>query len=134
MVHTERCIVMDIDGTLCPIKKESESYSDLVPFPEILVKLREYRDSGFHIILATARGMRTAQGNVGTIMAKTAPELYIWLEHYGIPFDEIHFGKPWPGKGGFYVDDRSIRPSEFRDLTYAQIEALIDHEQAIAAS
>ena len=37
-------------------------------------------------------------------------------------------GKPWPGRGGFYVDDRSIRPSEFMALSYEQILELVGGE------
>jgi capsule biosynthesis phosphatase len=52
-----------------------------------------------------------------------------WLAKHDIPYDEIHFGKPWPGSGGFYVDDRAIRPSEFRRLSYQQITQLLTNEQ-----
>lgn len=91
--------------------------------------LREYRDAGFYIILTTSRSMRTYEGNIGRILANTAPVLFDWLARHAIPYDEIHFGKPWPGHGGFYVDDRAIRPSEFRSLTFDQITELLAHEQ-----
>lgn len=129
MLQKQKCIVIDIDGTLCPIKTAAESYESLVPFPEMAGLLRQYRDAGFYIILTTSRNMRTYEGNVGQILAHTAPVLFEWLKRHGIAYDEIHFGKPWPGKGGFYVDDRAIRPSEFRSLDYKQIEELLAHEQ-----
>lgn len=44
-----------------------------------------------------------------------------WLEKWGIPCDEIIFGKPWPGKRGFYVDDRAVRPDEFLTLSPEQM-------------
>ena len=121
MINSTKSIVMDIDGTLCPIKKDNQKYDDLKPFPTILNKLKEYRDSGFYIILYTARNMRTYEGNIGRIMANTSKQVLKWLDEHGVPYDEIYFGKPWPGHGGFYVDDRSIRPSEFLDLTYDEI-------------
>ena len=40
----------------------------------------------------------------------------------------MHLGKPWPGRGGFYVDDKSIRPDEFLKLSYEEILALIGEE------
>ncbi len=60
--------------------------------------------------------MRTYDGNVGEIVAKTVPVLTTWLERWEIPYDELHVGKPWAGHAGFYVDDRAIRPAEFLAL------------------
>jgi capsule biosynthesis phosphatase len=78
--------------------------------------------------------MRTFEGNLGLILANTAPVLLEWLKRHDIPYDEIHFGKPWPGKGGFYVDDRAIRPTEFLNMTYEQIQAVLNAEQTRPAA
>jgi capsule biosynthesis phosphatase len=129
MIHPQKCIVIDIDGTLCPIKEPGERYEDLVPYPEMIEVLERYQAEGFYIILATSRNMRTYDGNLGLIMANTAPVMLEWLKRHGIPFDEIHFGKPWSGNGGFYVDDKTIRPSEFRRLNYEEIQVLLANEQ-----
>ncbi|MCP4021078.1 MAG: capsular biosynthesis protein [Desulfobacteraceae bacterium] len=119
---------MDIDGTICPVKKPDQSYEDIIPYPKIVTKLKEYKKIGFHIILYTARNMRTHQGNIGKINADTAQFTIKWLNKHNIPFDEIHFGKPWQGKGGFYVDDKTIRPDEFLNKTYEEIQELISNE------
>ena len=128
MITEEKCIIMDIDGTLCPIKRSDEHYRDLLPEPAVLSRLREYKDAGFYIILYTARNMRTYKGNLGKINANTAKMTMDWLSDHDIPYDEIHFGKPWQGKGGFYVDDKAIRPNEFVDNSYEQILELISHD------
>lgn len=128
MIHKDRCIILDIDGTLCPIKSDHQKYEDLRPIPEILEKLREYKERGFYVVLYTARNMRTYDGNIGKIMANTAKVILDWLDNYNVPYDEIHFGKPWTGKGGFYVDDKAIRPSEFLKLSYKEILELIGDE------
>ena len=103
----------DIDGTLCPIKKKEENYIDLVPFPEMVEKLKEYKDGGATITLFTSRNMNSYDGNIGLINANTAKVLLEWLDKWHIPYDEIIYGKPWPGHKGFYVDDRTVRPDEF---------------------
>jgi len=128
MIRQEKCIVMDIDGTLCPVKKKNEQYSDLIPFADILEQLKEYKQQGFYIILQTARNMRTHDGNVGIINATTAKTLLVWLDKHEIPYDEIHYGKPWQGKDGFYVDDKTIRPNEFLNLSYQEIMELVSNE------
>lgn len=109
----ELTIIMDIDGTLCPVKGKEEKYEELVPYAVIVEKLHAYRAAGAKIVLFTSRNMRTYGGNLGQINAHTAPVLLEWLRKWDIPYDEIIYGKPWPGKLGFYVDDRSVRPNEF---------------------
>ncbi|MGM9878939.1 MAG: capsular biosynthesis protein [Bacilli bacterium] len=118
-------IIFDIDGTICPIKKEEEKYEDLVPFPDMVSKIRELKKDGYKIVLFTARNMRTYNGNIDLILKNTKPILEKWLSKWEIPYDEIIFGKPYPGKNGFYVDDRTIRPNELLNLTKEEINELI---------
>lgn len=121
MIEKNKCIVIDIDGTLCPVKENNQSYKDLLPEESVVNKLKKYKDDGFYIILHTSRQMRTYDGNIGKINANTAKITLEWLEKNQIPYDEIHFGKPWCGFGGFYVDDKTIRPDEFVKLSYEEI-------------
>lgn len=129
MIRRERCIVFDIDGTICPIKRADQSYDEILPHPEVVAKLKEYRDAGFYIILATSRNMNSYSGNVGLLIAKTAKQLFAWLDHHAVPYDELHVGKPWAGKNGFYVDDKAIRPDEFLKLDYQQILELVGQDK-----
>jgi len=128
MINAAKSIVLDIDGTLCPIKTEAETYAGLKPYADVIDLLREYKARGFYIILHTSRNMRSYGGNIGRINANTLKVLLQWLEDHDIPHDEVHVAKPWPGAGGFIVDDKAIRPSEFRSLDYDQITALLARE------
>lgn len=114
--------VFDIDGTLCPIKRKEERYEDLVPYSNMVDKLRYYKDNGARIILFTSRNMNTYHGNIGLINKNTAKILSEWLDKWDIPYDEIIYGKPWPGRKGFYVDDRTIRPDEFLNCTVEELD------------
>jgi len=114
----------DIDGTLCPIKKKEEEYIDLVPYKEMIDKLREYKDGGAKIVLFTSRNMNSYNGNIGLINANTAKVLLKWLDKWDIPYDEIIYGKPWPGHHGFYVDDRTIRPDEFLKYSVDELDEI----------
>ena len=49
-----------------------------------------------------------------------------WLSAHKVPFDEIRLEKPWCGDGGFYVDDKAIRPSEFLELDYSAIKEIVN--------
>ena len=121
----EGVLVVDVDGTLCDIKQEGESYDDLAPRQDMLDKLREYRGKGYGICLFSSRNMRTYEGSIGLINKHTAPQLLRWLERWNVPYDEIIFGKPWPREKGFYIDDRAIRPDEFLDLSEQEIHDLL---------
>ena len=126
MIKKNKCIVIDIDGTICPLKRPEQSYRDLKPISAVVKKLDEYKKNGFYIIFYTSRNMRTYDGNLGLINAKTSKEIISWLDTNQIYYDEIYFGKPWPGVGGFYVDDKAIRPDEFLKLNYDEINNLIN--------
>lgn len=129
MVQQDKVLVFDIDGTICSIRKENQSYMEVQPDRKLILKIKEYHKNGFYIILYTSRQMKTYDGNIGKINANTGKILFEWLEKYEIPFDEIYFGKPWCGKNGFYIDDKAIRPSEFKKLDYASILKLLEEER-----
>jgi len=118
-------LVVDIDGTLCDVKSPEQSYSELIPREAMVVKLREYHDRGYRILLFTSRNMNTYMNNLGEINKHTAPVLLEWLDRWKIPYDEILYGKPWPRKKGFYIDDRAVRPDEFIRLSEAEIHRLL---------
>lgn len=118
--------VFDIDGTICPIKKKDEKYEDLVPYKEIVEKMREYHDNGARIVLYTSRNMNSFDGDIGKINVVTAPILLAWLKKWDIPFDEIVYGKVWPGHNGYYVDDRAIRPDEFVKLSVDECKTVCE--------
>ena len=117
-------LVMDIDGTICPIKRKDQEYIDVVPYKEIVEKMREYKTGGAKIVLYTSRNMNTYKGNLGMINANTAKVLMKWLEKWDLPYDEILYGKPWPGHRGFYVDDRCVRPDEFLKYSEEELDAI----------
>lgn len=123
--NQKRRIVIDVDGTLAEIKRKDQNYADLAPHPEVVAKLHEYRAQGFYVIIQSSRNMRTYANNLGLIQANTLPVLVDWLNRHGVPYDEVHVGKPWCGFDGFYVDDKAIRPDEFLSLSYDEIRALI---------
>lgn len=125
-MFSEYSFIFDIDGTLCPIKGKNEKYEDLVPYENMVQKLRYYKENGAKIILFTSRNMNSYNGNIGLINKNTAKILLEWLDKWNIPFDEIIYGKPWPGHKGFYIDDRSVRPDEFLNNTVDELNKICD--------
>ena len=119
-------IIIDLDGTLT-VESEGK-YSTKQLNHEVIDACRRYKNKGFEIIISTSRSMRSYEGNIGKINIHTLPGIISWLEKHNVPYDEIHVGKPWCGFNGFYVDDKSIRPSEFVSLSYEEIIELLAKE------
>ncbi len=104
MRHYRFCF--DLDGTLCYTRKENEHYSEVKPIPGAVETLQRLKSEGHYIIIMTARNMVTHNNNIGKIIAKQSPIVIEWLNKHCIPYDEIHFGKPY---ADFYVDDKAVR-------------------------
>jgi len=121
-------IVFDLDDTICETDM-TIPYENRKPKLGVVEKLQEYKNKGFDIIICTGRQMRTYKGNIGKINVHTLPVIISWLNRWSIPYDEIYIGKPWEGELGFRVDDKAIRPREFRELTYNQIMDLIKKDK-----
>lgn len=131
MIQTEKVLVVDIDGTLCPIKGKDEDYAALPCDEDMKARLLELRASGWRIILSSSRGMRTYNGNSGEILRHVFPTVIDWLARHEIPYDEIWMAKPWPGHNGFYVDDRTVRPREFLSHSLEELAAICERDRNI---
>ena len=123
-MYEDVTLIFDIDGTLCPIKQKEEKYEDIVPYKDMLEKIKYYKDNGAKIVLFTSRNMNSYNGNIGKINKNTARILLDWLDKWNIPYDEIIYGKPWPGHKGFYIDDRTIRPNEFLTKNLEELDEI----------
>ncbi len=120
-------LVVDLDGTIT--QADSSDYVNATPNKAVINRLKEYKAKGFNITIATSRNMRTHKGNIGKINIHTLPIIIEWLDKHGVPYDEIIVGKPWCGFEGFYIDDKSIRPSEFISMDYKQINEMLAKEK-----
>lgn len=132
-ISQEKVLVVDIDGTLCPVKRSGEDYADLPANTEMVEQVRAYKERGFRVILHSSRNMRSYDGNLGEINKHTLPVLLDWLHAHDIPFDEVHMGKPWAGHEGFYIDDRAVRPDEFLEHDQETLEARVEAARARAS-
>ena len=121
-----KTIVIDLDGTLTEL--ESDDYKTARPRQEVIERLSEYKTLGFKIVIFTARGMRSHNGNVDEININVLPVIIEWLDKHKVPHDEVIVGKPWCGTEGFYVDDKAIRPEEFVQLSRKEITHLLSSD------
>lgn len=99
-------ICIDLDGVIAQLKSPDETYSDLMPVPGAIEKIQQLKSHGHHIIIFTARHMKTCNGNVGAVIARQGKTTLDWLAKHNIPYDELIFGKPW---ADIYIDDNAHR-------------------------
>jgi capsule biosynthesis phosphatase len=107
-------ICIDLDGVICQLKKEGETYDMLLPVNGAQESLKELKNAGHYIIINTARHMKTCQGNLGLVTARISLVTLNWLEKYEIPYDEIYFGKP---HADVYIDDNAYRFSSWNEIS-----------------
>jgi capsule biosynthesis phosphatase len=107
-------ICIDLDGVICQLKKEGETYENLLPVDGAPESLKELKDAGHYIIINTARHMKTCQGNLGLVTARISLVTLNWLEKYQIPYDEIYFGKP---HADVYIDDNAYRFTSWDEIS-----------------
>ncbi len=120
-------LVVDMDDTITVT--EHGDYEHSKPIQKTIDLLKKYHDDGFQIIIHSSRQMRTYEGNVGKINCHTLPNIVNWLNTHDVPYDEIIVGKPWCGFTGFYIDDKSIRPSEFHNMSLEEINTMLKKEK-----
>lgn len=99
-------ICIDLDGVICKLRGPGQSYAELEPVPGAVEKLKQLKAAGHYLIIATARHMKTCEGNVGRVIARQGAVTLEWLRRHGIEYDEIHFGKP---HAQIYLDDNAMR-------------------------
>lgn len=104
--------VIDIDGTLCTIKGDDEEYKDVQPMLAVVDKVNKMYYNGDTVILFTARGMRTYDGDVEEIEKHVRPTLEKWLALHKVRYHQLIMGKPW-GPNVKYVDDNNLTIKEF---------------------
>lgn len=107
-------ICVDLDGVICQLRAEGQTYRDVAPIEGAVDKLRALRAAGHIVIIHTARHMRTCDGNVGKVLARIGPMTLEWLARHGVEYDEIYFGKPW---ADVYIDDNALRFSSWAEIT-----------------
>ena len=98
-------VCVDLDGTICELAPNGD-YARVKPLPGAREALQELKRRGAHIIIYTARRMRTHNGDVAKVCAEIGDLTRWWLSRHGIPYDEIVFGKPY---AHIYIDDLAHR-------------------------
>ena len=92
----------DIDDTIC--HTVGEDYAEATPDLNVVTLIQQLKSLGAEIIIYTARGSKTGIDFRGL----TTVQLHVW----GVPFDELHLGKPY---ADVYIDDKAINAISWKN-------------------
>lgn len=98
-------ICFDLDGTLVTAPSVPGDYTTVEPLQRNINYARTLKKQGHIIIIYTARRMKTHGGNLGAVTKDIGRITFETLDKFGIPYDEIYFGKPY---ADFYIDDKAV--------------------------
>jgi capsule biosynthesis phosphatase len=124
-------ICIDLDGVISGFKGEGQTYADVVPVPGAVAGVAALKEAGHHIIIHTARHMKTCNGNPSLVMARVGKITLDWLAKYEVPYDEIIFGKPW---ADVYIDDNAMRFNTWDEISKDGGNLPISAEKKLAAA
>ena len=97
----------DLDNTLVTYPRIKNDYRTVKPIMKNIKFLNFLYSQGHHIIIYTARRMRTHNGNIKKVKKEIEKLTIDQLRFFKIKYHEFVFGKPY---ANFYIDDLSINP------------------------
>jgi len=100
-------ICFDLDNTLVTFPKVDGDYSTVEPIQENISLLKFLYNMGHHIIIYTARRMRTHNGDVEKAIEDIGAVTETKIQEFGIPYHELIYGKPY---AQYYIDDLALNP------------------------
>lgn len=112
-------ICIDLDGTICDLRKPGETYADVQPKPGARAFMKMLHENGHTIIIHTARNMQSQGHNVGKVIKNVGLITLEWLQKHDIPYDELFFGKP---NADLTIDDRCLKFETWESLSLRIIE------------
>ena len=114
-----KTIVFDLDDTICTPNLEfpdtKTRYGNALPIHSVIVRMNKLKKAGYRIVIHTARRMVTHKGDIELIKQDVEQITIDWLEYYGVPYDELIFGKPYADT--YYVDDKAMNLDDFYKWT-----------------
>lgn len=109
---SKKIICFDADSTLLTPPKDLKDYSTCEPINETCEFVRYLYSKGHTIIIHTARGMLSFEGNTNQAEEAHRKTLEASLAKFNIPYHSLIFGKPY---ADFYIDDKAV--STFSNLS-----------------
>jgi capsule biosynthesis phosphatase len=112
-----KTIVCDLDDTIC--YTTTHDWENAEPIWGVINKLNEFANKGWQIIILTARGQVSCEGDVEKADLKYREIIEKWLTKHGVKYHILSFHKYL---GTMYLDDKGLDPNEFVNLDIKDIK------------
>lgn len=113
-----RTIVCDVDDTIS--SSTDHIWENAIPIQNTIDKINKLYDAGWIIILLTARGQLSCNGDCEVADSKYRDKMEAWLNKNGVKYHFLSFEKYL---AAFYIDDKAMTPEEFYDLDIREIKS-----------
>ena len=101
-------IVVDLDDTLSVTT--NRDFKNAKPLQHVINKVNEFYDNGFEVVIQTARGQLSCNGDYKKADKKYRKQIEEWLNLNGVKYSYLTFNKIL---AQFYIDDKSVTPLNF---------------------
>jgi capsule biosynthesis phosphatase len=112
-----KTISVDFDDTICITT--TRDWENAEPVLDIINKVNSLYDMGWQVLIITARGQLSCNGNTEKADEKYRTIIETWLKKHGVKYHELKFEKYL---ASYYIDDKSLNIKEFVDLEIREIK------------
>jgi len=112
-----KTLVCDIDDTIS--LTTTRDWENAEPLWPTINRVNELYDDGWQIILLTARGQLSCEGDTEKADKKYRERIESWLHKHGVKYHKLSFKKYL---GAYYVDDKALTPEAFQELDIKTIK------------
>ena len=106
-----KTIICDFDDTIS--LTNTKDWENSTPNIKLIEKLNYLYDLGWQIIILTARGQLSCEGDFALADRKYRKQIEFWLSKNGVKYSKLSFKKYL---GLYYVDDKNLSIGEFCNL------------------
>jgi len=112
-----KTISVDFDDTICVTT--TRDWENAEPVWDVINKVNSLYDLGWQVLIITARGQLSCEGNTEKADKKYRTIIEGWLKKHAVKYHELKFEKYL---ASYYIDDKSLNIKEFVDLEIREIK------------
>lgn len=112
-----KTLVVDFDDTLCITT--TRDWENAQPKWDIINKVNLFYEKGWQILIVTARGQLSCNGDTKKADQKYRTVIEKWLNKHNVKYHSLHFEK---FLGAFYIDDKNLTIEDFEDIKIEEIK------------
>lgn len=114
-----RTVMVDLDDTLS--FTTNRNFDNAHCDQGVVEKLRELKAMGWTIVIQTARGQLSCNGDHLAADLKYRKSVETWLRNHNVPYHELTFNKRL---AQLYIDDKAMTPWDFKETIFSEEHGL----------